>query len=312
MLYTLILLIAGIILIILITNIFTEPSHSRDWSLDQAVLPHIQFDSEDKNRVHISNIRNFTYSSTTAYEINYYDKTFDIQSLDKAWYIVEPFSGIPGSAHTMLSFEFATKTATNTVAETKRDFLAISVEIRKEKGESFHPIKGLFNQYEIMYVIADEKDAIQLRTNHRKDLVYMYPVRADKQKVQALFLSMLEAAQRLHDTPEFYNTITNTCTTNIVSHVNQVTPGRIPWLNLAVLFPASSDKLALSLGLLDTDLPIEKAREYFLINDRAMEFGVGRSGVEDDGIKADSVETSGNLDSDVKQDFSVKIREFGE
>lgn len=320
MFYSLVFLIAGIVLIRLITNIFTEPSHDRDWSLDQAVLPHIQFDSEDKNQVHISNIRNFTYSSTTAYEVNYYDKTFDIQSLDKVWYIVEPFSGIPGSAHTMLSFEFATKTttatATNTVTETKRDFLAISVEIRKEKGESFHPIKGLFNQYEIMYVIADEKDAIQLRTNHRKDLVYMYPVRADKQKVQALFLSMLEAAQQLHDTPEFYNTITNTCTTNIVSHVNKVTPGRVPWLNLAVLFPASSDKLALSLGLLDTDLPIEQAREYFLINDRAMEFSAERGGVGDGveggGVEDSRVENGDVEDSRVERDFSVRIREFGE
>lgn len=321
MFYSLVFLIAGIVLIRLITNIFTEPSHNRDWSLDQAVLPSIQFDSEDKNRVRISNIRNFTYSSTTAYEVNYYDKTFNLQHLEKVWYIVEPFSGIPGSAHTMLSFEFATKTATgtdtiamtatNTAVETKRDFLAISVEIRKEKGESFHPIKGLFNQYEIMYVIADEKDAIQLRTNHRKDLVYMYPVRADKQKVQALFLSMLEAAQQLHDTPEFYNTITNTCTTNIVSHVNKVTPGRVPWLSLAVLFPASSDKLALSLGLLDTDLPIEQVRKYFLINDRAMEFGAERGGVGD-GVEGVGVENGDAENGVVDRDFSVRIREFGE
>ncbi|MFM2383452.1 MAG: hypothetical protein RIQ72_24 [Candidatus Parcubacteria bacterium] len=281
--------IALILCVMLIINLFTKPSHDRDWNIDQAILPSVRFDSENPDIVTISDIRNFRYSSTTAYEIAYYDKTFNLQNLEKVWYIVEPFSGIPGSAHTMLSFEFIhPETDTSSTSTSARDFVSISVEIRKEKGESFHPIKGLFNQYEIMYVIADEEDVVKLRSNYRKDLVYMYPVRTDKEKARALLTSMLTATQALHDTPEFYNTITNTCTTNIVSHVNKVTPGRVPWLNLAVLFPASSDKLALSLGLLDTNLPLEEARKKFLINERALEF----NGTE------------------TLKDFSIRVREF--
>lgn len=281
--------IALVLCLAIIVNVFTIPSHDRYWNTDQAILPSIQFNSQYPDIVTVSNIRNFRYSSTTAYEVGYYDKTFNLQNLERVWYIVEPFSGIPGSAHTMLSFEFKnTETNVSSASTPDRDFISISVEIRKEKGESFHPIKGLFNRYEIMYVIADEEDVVKLRSNYRKDLVYMYPVRADAEKARALFLSMLDAAQKLHNTPEFYNTITNTCTTNIVSHVNKVTPGRIPWLNLAVLFPASSDKLALSLGLLDTDLPLEEARKKFLINERALEF--------------DGKET--------EKDFSVRVREF--
>jgi hypothetical protein len=321
--YILFTLLALILVTAITVNLFTKPSHTRNWNADQAILPSVQFNTQNPNLVTVSNIRNFRYSSTTAYEIAYYDKTFDLSRLEKVWYIVEPFSGIPGSAHTMLSFEFAdtdTQFAASTSPDSKsaRDFVAISVEIRKEKGESFHPIKGLFNQYEMMYVIADEEDAVKLRSNYRKDLVYMYPVRTDKTKARQLFVSMLTAAQKLYDKPEFYNTITNTCTTNIVTHVNKVTPGRVPWLNLAVLLPASSDKLAHSLDLLDTDLHIEEAREKFLINERAMEFGDidSKNGTINVGSDTDSSAAgsasgiTAALAEKLKNGFSVRVREF--
>jgi hypothetical protein len=119
---------------------------------------------------------------------------------------VEPFSGIPGSAHTLLSFEFE-----NDI------FVAISVEIRKEKGESYHPAKGLFDQYELMYVIGDEKDLIKLRANYRKDTVFLYPIKAEVEDIRSLFLDMIARTNKLKEKPEFYNTLTNTCTTNIVA-----------------------------------------------------------------------------------------------
>lgn len=209
----------------------------------------------------VHNIRNFTYTSTKDYTPGYYDAIFDVEKIKNAYYIVEPFSGIPGSAHTFLSFEF----------EGDR-FVAISVEIRKEKGESFHPLKGLFNQYEIMYVIADERDAVKLRTKYRKDLVYVYPAKTTKEKMQKLFLDMVLRANHLKENPEFYNTITNTCTTSIVRHINAITPGRVPLLNWSVLFPENSDKLAYELGLIDTNLSFEETRKRYFINDRAQKY----------------------------------------
>lgn len=251
-------------------NLTTTPSNDRDWLTDQTILAHAEI---QKDFVTIKNIRNFTYASTTSYTTNYYDKTFDLNKIKKVWYIVEPFSGIPGSAHTFLSFEFEDD-----------EFVSISVEIRKEKGESFSPIRGLFNKYELIYVIADERDAIKLRSNYRKDSVYVYPVRTSKEKARELFLDMLERANELKENPEFYNTIVNNCTTNIAVHVNEIAPERIPLLNLRLVFPENSDKLAYELGLLDTDLTFEKARERYFINDRALMY-------------ADDL------------DFSIKIRE---
>lgn len=246
------------VLIFVVVNLATKASNDRDWNEDQQVLPYAE---ASDNLIAIHNIRNFTYASTTSYTPNYYDKTFDLNKIKKVWYVVEPFSGIPGSAHTFLSFEFEGD-----------QFVAISVEIRKEKGESFHPIKGLFNQYELMYVIADERDVIKLRSNYRHDLVYVYPIKTTPEKARALFLDMLARTNKLRQQPEFYNSLINTCTTNIVQHVDKITPNRVPLFNLQILLPANSDKLAYDLGLIDTTLPFAQARTRYFINDRAEKY----------------------------------------
>lgn len=254
----LVILASVIVVTIFVRNVINSPSNDRNWNEDQMVLPSAMIKG---NLITINNVRNFEYASTTSFIAKYYDETYDLNKLIKVWYVVEPFSGIPGSAHTFLSFEFEND-----------KFVSISVEIRKEEGEKYHPVKGLFNQYELMYVIADERDVIKLRSNYRKDLVYVYPIRAPKEKMKSLFVDMLERANHLRDNPEFYNTITNTCTTNIVAHVNKITPKRIPFFNLRILLPANSDKLAYKLGLIDTDLPFDEARQKYFINDRAIKY----------------------------------------
>lgn len=229
------------------------PSNDREWALDQRVLPYAEFTGDE---VTVFNIRNFRYESTSEYTPDYYDKTFNLNELTSVDYIVEPFGSI-GAAHTFVSFGFRTG-----------DYLAISVEIRKEIGESFSPLKGILRNYELMYVIADERDVIQLRTNHRKDDVYLYPVETSRENMQRLFLDMLTRANTLKKQPEFYNTLTNTCTTNIADHINDITPSRVPW-DLRLLFPENSDELAYELGLIDTSLPLEELRKQHLINDKA-------------------------------------------
>ncbi|HUR82433.1 MAG TPA: DUF4105 domain-containing protein, partial [Thermoanaerobaculia bacterium] len=218
-----------------------RPRNDRDWSADQAVVPSAAIRGP---LVTIRNIRNFRYESTDRYTPAYYDKTFNINDLDSAWFFVEPF-GKAGAAHTFVSFGFR-----------DRDFVAISVEIRKEKGESFNPVKGLLRQYEIMYVIGDERDLVKLRTNYRHDPVHLYRIRTTPERMRAMFLAMMRRANALQERPEHYNTLTNTCTTNLVRHVNEITPHRVPF-SPAVLLPAHSDQLAYELGLIDTTAPFE-------------------------------------------------------
>ncbi len=240
-----------------IFSLFTPAKKDRDWNTDQAILPQI---SVTGDKVAIKNIRDFEYRSTTDYTPRYYDKTFSLDKIRSVDYMVEPFSGNSGAAHTLVSFGFD-----------DGSYVAISVEIRKEKGEKFSPVKGLLRQYELMYVIADERDVIKLRSNYRKDQVFLYPMKASREQARALFLDMLARAQKLQDKPEMYNTLTSTCITNIISHVNKLSPDRVPW-NKSVLFPANSDRYAYDLGLIDTDLSFEEARKRFSINERAEKY----------------------------------------
>ena len=252
--------ILGVVIVILVLGFgllaLRQPSNDRDWSVDQAVLPYAE---QNGPFVTVRNIRNFRYASTTQYTPAYYDKTFDLRKLDSVWFFVEPF-GRAGAAHTFVSFGFG-----------PRDFLAISIEIRKEKGESFSPLRGLLREYEIMYVIGDERDLVKLRTNYRNDKVFLYPIRTTPERRRAMFIDMLTRANQLADRPEMYNTLTNTCTTNLVDHVNTIVPGRVP-LRAGVLFPGYSDRLAYDLGLIDTTLPFEAMRARFRINERAKQY----------------------------------------
>jgi hypothetical protein len=247
-----------------------RPSNDRDWSVDQGRLPHAEFNGP---LVTVHDIRNFRYRSESDYTPAYYDKTFDLRRLDSVWFVVEPFGKWRGPAHTFVSFGFG-----------PHDYLGVSVEIRKEKGESFSPLKGLLRRYEVMYVAGDERDLIALRAKYRGDQVFLYPIKTTPERRQRMFIDMMTRANDLRAHPEFYNTLTNTCTTNLVRHVNTIVPGRVP-LRLAVLLPGYSDELAHELHLIDTDLPLDEARRKFDISAVATKYA------ED-------------------PEFSTKIREF--
>jgi hypothetical protein len=231
---------------------FATPSAERDWSPDQRVLSRATITGD---KVTIENIRNFSYKSTSEYVPRYETRTYDLGKLDAAWFIVERFGDAPAIAHTFLSFGFG------------GEYVAISVEIRKELGETYSPLKGLLRQYELMYVIADERDVIGLRTNYRRDPLYMYPVTTTPEKIRRVFVEMLERSNKLAAEPEFYNTLTNNCTSNIVRHVNTIS-NRIPF-SYKVLLPAYSDQLAYDLGLIPTDRPFAEVQAAHRIDSLA-------------------------------------------
>lgn len=250
--------IAIIVITYIALIIIIRPSNDRDWTVDQAVLPYAEING---NNVSIHNIRNFSYKTTTDYTPNYYDRTFDLDKIKNVYFIVEPFSGhAVGAAHTFLSFEFE-----------DGKFVSISVEIRKEKGESFSASKGILRQYELTYVVADERDVVKLRSNYRHDKVFVYPIKTTPEKMRAIFVNMLERANELKEKPEFYNTLVSNCTTNIAKHVNEITPGRVSW-NITYLLPENSDRYVYDVGLIDNALPFEETRAKHLINDLAEKY----------------------------------------
>lgn len=253
------LLVSGLLLLVLAGSaLVIRPSNERDWIEGQELLPTAAFRGEHAT---IRNVRNFRYrpdgSALPAYE----GRTYDLSKLESVWFILAPFDPENrGPAHTFLSFGFADS-----------QYVAISVEARREKGEEYSIAKGLLRQYEIMYVIGDERDLIGLRTNIRGDEVYVYPIKTTPDRVRRLFVQMLERANALAHEPEFYNTLWNNCTTNILEHANQVARRKIPY-GKDVLLPGNGDALALRLGLIDSNDDLAEVRRRYLVNARAKQY----------------------------------------
>jgi hypothetical protein len=191
------------------------PTNDRDWQPEVAVLP---FATIVGDEVTVHNIRNFDYRSETDYTVNYYDKRFDLRQLQTVDIVTSYWMG-PAIAHVFLSFGFAGD-----------DYLAISIEVRKPKGREYSTLGGLFRQYELIYVAADERDVIRLRTNYRRnppEEVYIYRTRASSELGRRLFGEYMERINALRTHPEFYNTLTTNCTTAIWMN-DRVNPERVP------------------------------------------------------------------------------------
>lgn len=235
------------------------PSGSGSFVTGHGLTPTVHFEGD---RVTIQGFRDFEHRSETDVTERYVDRVVDLDQVETVWYVLTPFSeDWRGPAHSFLSFGFADST-----------YLSISVEARREIGEEYSMLGGLLHRYEVMYVIGSEEDLIGLRAVHRDPAVLVYPIRATPEGARALLRDMLERANRLAVEPEFYNTLINNCTTNILDHVNSVAPDDpIPY-GPRVLLPGYSDRLAYDRGLIDTDLSLEEARERFRVNELAKRY----------------------------------------
>lgn len=226
-------------------------SHHRDWRTDLAVLPYAEIRSD---RVRLFNIRDCTYRSESDYDVRHFDREImlaDVRTID---FIVVPFKETPLLAHTMLSFGMA-----------DGEHIVFSVEARLQKGQSYAAIGGALNEFELIYIVGTEKDLIRLRTDVRKVDVYLYPILATPQQVQKVFVAAVARVNEIARQPEFYDTLTNNCTTNIVDLINELKPGAIPQ-DIRVLLPGHSDRLAYDLGLLAVQGPFDQIKASSRIN----------------------------------------------
>src|SRR5829696_8286808 len=235
-----------------------EPRADRRWVPQHAVTAHAVVSG---NTAQLHRLRNFTYTAEEQFTPAYDDRTYDLDKLETVWFIVTPFSRHwRGPAHTFVSFGFSDS-----------QYVAISVEARREPGETYGPLTGLFRQFELIYVIGDERDLIGSRAAFGEYDVYLYPIRATRERIRELFLEMLARANGLATAPEFYNTLTNNCTSNVVAHVNHIAPRRVPW-GIKTALPGYADEVAYSLGLIDNAMPLDVARLRYRVNDRARKF----------------------------------------
>jgi Domain of unknown function (DUF4105) len=229
------------------------PSNERDWQTDVAVLPYA---TRDGDLVTLHNVRNFDYRTEQDFVPRYDDRTFDLRQLDAVDLIAVYWAG-DAIAHIMVSFGFA------------GEHVAFSIETRKEKGEAYSSIAGFFKRYELIYVAGDERDLIRVRTSYRRpeELVYVYRTRMNPENARHLFLEYIGKINQLKDRPEFYNTLTTNCTTDVWSLVRALSD-RVP-LDWRVLLSGHFPEYAYDLGSLDASLTFAELRAISQINAKA-------------------------------------------
>ncbi len=231
-----------------------QPSQHRPWRPEVATLPQAHIDG-DGDRIQLRHVRHFDYHTATDFTPHYEDREVRLSHLQSLDFLVSYW--MPGPvAHTFVSFNFDNAPP-----------VCISIETRPTVGQTYSPLASLFKQYELIYVVADERDLIRLRTQFRRESVYLYRTNSPPEAARRLFLSYLEKINRLAEHPEFYHLLSNNCTVNIIRHIRE--DGRPRPFDIRMLLNGYIDAYAYLIGALNTSLPFPELRARSLINPAA-------------------------------------------
>ena len=229
-----------------------RPSNDRIWSQNHAVLQTADFHG---NMVTVRNVRFSRYVSAEVYTTQYYDATFNLDDIRTIDLIMVPFRGMTSVAHVASSFGFADGRQ-----------IALSIEARYEEGERYDPAAAGLRQFELIYVLADERDMIRLATDVHNNNVHIYRLNFQPHEVRVMFVDALRRANQLAVQPEFYHPLTNSCVTNLLDHINKGRPGAVP-TGFRTVVAGLLDQHMFDLNLVATSAPtFREAREMAKVN----------------------------------------------
>jgi hypothetical protein len=234
-------------------------SHDRPWRREVAVLPRTVIDGD---RVRLTGFRNFTYRSEDDFDVRYEQREVSLAHLVSVDLFVSYWK-IGPVAHTFVSFNFDDGTPP----------VCVSIEARPEVGERFDPLASMFKQFELIYVVGDERDIVRVRTDHRGEEVFLYRIRAKPERVRRLFRIYLDRVNELADRPEWYHLLKNNCTLNIVRNASRAAGAERARFDYRYLLNGLIDRYVYGVGVVDTSLEFEELRSRSHINDAARAAG---------------------------------------
>ncbi|MEJ0075009.1 MAG: DUF4105 domain-containing protein [Alphaproteobacteria bacterium] len=226
------------------------PSHDRNWRPEVAMMPRAVIDGD---RVRITGVRNFDYRSRNDFTVRYEEREVELSHLVALDFYVSYFMEGP-VGHTFVSFIFDNAPP-----------VSISIETRPEVGEGFAPVASMFKQFELIYVVGEERDLVGVRANHRAEPIYLYRLNTSAEDARRLFLIYLARINELADKPEFYHLLTNSCTINIVRYANAA--GRTGRIDFRHILNGLADSYLYRSGRIDTMLPFDELRRRSHINE---------------------------------------------
>ena len=227
-----------------------RPSNDGNWEADADRTARIEINGD---QVTIHNLRNCDYRTETDYSDCWSDRKINLSQLR---YVDLFFTtwGPKYIGHPILSFQFG-----------DNDHIAFSIEARYKVGQSYSAVLGFFRQYELIFITADERDVIRLRTNYRKDeQVFLYRTTISADRARQIFLLYADYLDKLRNHPEWYNAVTRNCTTTLDSQIAKNVENPQPW-NYQLLLNGTLDELMYDRGRLVTGglrFPELKQREH--------------------------------------------------
>jgi Domain of unknown function (DUF4105) len=237
---------------VLIWWLTLKPSNDGNWQPDVAQLAWADINGDEFT---FHNVRNCDYRTDTDYTPHWETRTVRLSQITGIDLAID-YWGSPWIAHPIVSFQFADAPP-----------LCFSIEIRKKLGQTYSTIGGLYRQYELIYIAADERDVIRMRTNYRHEDIYLYHLTAPPNRARERFLEYVHSLNALRTQPRWYNAITTNCTTSIRSQ--HPSKERIRW-DWRILLNGKGDELLYKDGALVTGgLPFAELKAQSLIDDRA-------------------------------------------
>ena len=228
------------------------PTNDSDWQPDVAREAWADIQGDE---VTLHNVRNFDYRTETDYTPRWETRTVRISQITGIDLAIN-YWGSPWIAHPIVSFQFADAPA-----------LCFSIEIRKKVGQTYSTIGGLYRQFELIYIAADERDVIRLRTNYRNEDIYLYHLTISPPRARERFLEYIHSLNALRDRPRWYNAITTNCTTSI--RTQHPPRERVPW-DWRILLNGKGDELMYERHAIVTGgLPFAELKARSLIDKRA-------------------------------------------
>ena len=235
----------ALLVVVIAWHISIPPSNDRPWRPEVAVMPRAVVSGD---RVSLIGVRDFLYRSPRDFTVRYVDREVSLSHLSSVDFFLSYWGRDGGPvAHTFLSFNFDNAAP-----------VAISIEVRPELGEGFDPVASLFKQFELIYVVGEERDILQVRTKYRHEAVYLYRIRATPAVVRRLFLVYMQRINELADHPEWYSLLKSNCTLNIVRYARAA--GWAAGFDIRHYINGWVDRYLFREGLLNTSLPFRELR----------------------------------------------------
>jgi hypothetical protein len=226
-------------------HVAIPPSHDRPWRADLAVMPRAVIDGD---RVRISGVRDFGWRTRTDYTVRHTEREVSISHLVSIDFFISYWAPEWGPmAHTFLSFNFDNAAP-----------LAISIEARAEQGEGFEPLPALFKQFELIYVVGEERDIVGVRTTQRQEAVFLYRIQAPAEGARRLFLVYMSRMNELAERPEWYSLFRSNCKINIIRYARAA--GWAAGFDFRQYLNGWVDRYLYAEGVLDTALPFQALR----------------------------------------------------